>query len=84
MPDGAVLGVVLAERTLVPVARRLAELRIPFLLVTGLEKEALPLPLRNVPYLGKPYLREQLIGALESTIAAASRPPSTAQQAEVE
>jgi len=71
----AVLGIVLEHATSGPVAKRLAELRVPSLLVTGLAKEAVPPALRNVPYLGKPYLREELISTLLFAIAAADRSP---------
>ena len=74
-PNTAVLGVVLEHATSGPVAKRLAELRIPSLLITGLAKEAVPPALRNVPYLGKPYLREELISTLLYAIAEADRSP---------
>jgi two-component SAPR family response regulator len=67
-PDAAVLEVILADGMTLPVAEWLRDRQVPFVIVTGYARDALPTPLRTAPYVAKPFSREELIGALMATI----------------
>jgi CheY-like chemotaxis protein len=58
--DGVLLDVQLQEGDSIEVARHLVSRHIPFIVVTGYERERLALKLRHVPYVGKPYGRKEL------------------------
>ncbi|BAU88780.1 response regulator receiver modulated GAF sensor protein [Methylorubrum populi] len=63
-PDRAVLDVNLGSETSVPVARRLAELGIPFAFATGYgESFKVPPDLGDVPVVKKPYGADELLRA---------------------
>lgn len=66
-PDGALLDVFLSDRDASPVARALAARGVPFLLVTGYERERLPAALRGRPCLSKPFSADSLIGLASRT-----------------
>jgi CheY-like chemotaxis protein len=70
-PNAAVIGAVLEDQLTTLVADRLAELSIPFVLVTGLPEGTLPLSLRKVVHVIKPFLRGELIQILAAAIAEA-------------
>ena len=74
-PDAAVLGVVLELQSSTLVAERLADLNIPFVVVTGLAAKVIPLSLRKAPCVARPFLREELIRTLAATIAGADPTP---------
>jgi DNA-binding response OmpR family regulator len=64
-PDIAVLNVGLAAGSGVPVARRLCELGVPFVVVSGYNGEDILSPfLRVAPYLSKPCSPAQVLSAL--------------------
>jgi DNA-binding LytR/AlgR family response regulator len=67
-PDVALLDVRIDNRTSSGVASRLSQLRVPFVVVTGLSQEAIPKLMRNAPYVPKPYARQQLIEALSEAL----------------
>jgi two-component SAPR family response regulator len=68
-PDAAVLGVDLAGHTTTPVAERLMELQVPFVVTSGYPRHAIPAILSGAPYLAKPFFREELVEALAGAIA---------------
>jgi CheY-like chemotaxis protein len=59
-PDCGILDVGIGPLTMTPVAQRLKELSVPFVVATGFSRELLP-PLRTAPYLAKPFARAELI-----------------------
>jgi two-component SAPR family response regulator len=67
-PDAAVLGVVLSRLLSIPIAERLLDLDVPFVVVSGYPKPHLPPPLNTVPYVSKPFFREEVIEALARTM----------------
>jgi CheY-like chemotaxis protein len=64
--DVAVLDVNLAGKLSYPVAELLRSRGIPFLFATGYGTAGLPDRLSDAPVLSKPYLRAQLVAALEA------------------
>ncbi|MCC4586377.1 response regulator [Xanthomonas sp. NCPPB 1067] len=64
-PDIAVLDYRLGNgETSQPVARLLAERGIPFVLATGVARDSIPSGFERGVILTKPYLSEELVGAL--------------------
>jgi len=70
-PDAALLAPIVSSLPTVPVANRLIELKVPYVVVTGFPRELLPVPLRAAPYVAKPYYSEELIEALAAVLGAA-------------
>src|SRR5690242_17469763 len=70
--DAALLNVRLADGLADPIARQLQNRRIPFIVVTGYEREMLPPSLREAPYMQKPILGEDLVAAVERCEQAAA------------
>ena len=64
-PDAAVLDINLAGQASTPVADRLVEHKVPFVVATGYGAAGLPERHRGVPVLAKPYDPRELISALE-------------------
>jgi DNA-binding response OmpR family regulator len=65
-PEGALLDVNLSGRLSTPVAARLAQERIPYLIVTGYVDLVLADPvLRNAPYMAKPFRPAALAARME-------------------
>jgi CheY-like chemotaxis protein len=62
--DGAVLDINMKGLMSFPVASMLAQRRIPFMFVTGYPEIALPVELRSVPRLMKPFDEGELHDAL--------------------
>ena len=59
--DGAVLDLKLLNGLAVGVAERLHQKGIPFILITGYEQEFVWDALRGVPYLAKPFRRDDFL-----------------------
>ncbi len=66
MPDGVLLDVDLRDHAS-PVTQELAFRGVPFVLITGYERERLPEALRGRPCLSKPYSRETLVSLVART-----------------
>ncbi|WBV43774.1 response regulator [Pseudoroseomonas cervicalis] len=64
-PEAAVLDINLAGQASTPVADRLVERDVPFVVATGYGAAGLPERHRHVPVLAKPYDPRDLIAALE-------------------
>ena len=60
-PDCGILDAGMGPLTTTPVAQRLNELNVPFVVATGISRELLPPPLRAAHYLAKPFARAELI-----------------------
>jgi len=67
MPDGVLLDVGLRDTDASPVAQELVARGVPFLLVTGYERDQLPEALRGSPCLLKPYSGETLVSRAART-----------------
>lgn len=65
-PDAAILDGNLNGDSSAPVATRLREKAIPFVVVTGYSAEQLKAWLDGAPILSKPYTTAQLVGAVET------------------
>ncbi|MBO1076002.1 response regulator [Roseomonas marmotae] len=64
-PEAAVLDINLAGQLSTPVADRLADSGVPFVVATGYGAAGLPDRHRGVPVLAKPYDPRELVEALE-------------------
>jgi CheY-like chemotaxis protein len=72
-PDAAVLDVNLGDGcTAYPIADKLSELGVPYLLATGDVRVADTSVYRHRPRLEKPYLQSELVRALTSLVAPAT------------
>jgi CheY-like chemotaxis protein len=60
-PDCSILDVDIGPLTATPIAQRLKELSVPFVVATGSSRELLPPPLHTAPYLAKPFAGAQLV-----------------------
>jgi DNA-binding NarL/FixJ family response regulator len=63
-PDAALVNVAVNGRTSTWIAKRLTELQIPFVVVTGFSRDVIPPSFRDAGYVAKPFLREALVSAL--------------------
>jgi DNA-binding LytR/AlgR family response regulator len=64
-PDFALLDLNLGNENSIPVATRLAELKVPFMFATGYgERAPIPAELADAPVVQKPYTREVVEAAL--------------------
>jgi len=63
-PDAALLDVHLAGSTVEPIARQLRALYIPYVIVTGFGRNAIPRTLRDTPFVAKPFYRSELLQQL--------------------
>jgi DNA-binding response OmpR family regulator len=67
--DVAILDVDLRGKSIVPVARRLAERAIPFIFVTGFgDSVALPPDLADAPRLDKPAALQEILALIEAIV----------------
>jgi CheY-like chemotaxis protein len=71
--DGALLDVRLGERSCLEVADLLERRHIPFIVVTGYNREHIPRALRAAPFVGKPVLRAPLLSLAQTIFLPASR-----------
>jgi CheY-like chemotaxis protein len=67
--DLAILDVNLSGETAWPVARKLREKQIPFVIATGGHVEPPPAEFANVPVIEKPYTVDRVTPALEAALA---------------
>lgn len=67
--DAALLDVRLADDDATEIAKTLTERRVPFIVITAYNREALPEELRGAPYMDKPVLYEELVAILSSRLA---------------
>jgi CheY-like chemotaxis protein len=67
--DVAILDVSLNGETVWPVAHKLREKKIPFVLATGGHVEPPPAQFANVPVIEKPYTVDRVTPALEAAFA---------------
>lgn len=73
-PDVAILDVNLAGETSAPVAARLVERAIPFIVATGYGDKGVPGDHGGAPVFAKPFDLEEIVGRLASLADAAPRP----------
>jgi DNA-binding response OmpR family regulator len=69
--DGAILDVNLGHERVFPVADVLADRGVPFMFLTGYEREILPARHRGRTVLAKPYRTEELVRLLANAAAQA-------------
>ncbi|MBA3576002.1 MAG: response regulator [Sphingomonas sp.] len=67
--DIAILDVNLGGETAWPVARKLREKQIPFVIATGGHVDPPPVEFANVPVIEKPYTVDRVSPALEAALA---------------
>jgi two-component sensor histidine kinase len=68
-PDFVILDTFLGTETSEPVARRLADKQIPFLITSGFDRSDLPRALASCPFLSKPFHMPSLLLEIERTLA---------------
>ena len=68
--DAAILDVRLGSEDSMPLARRLAELAIPFGFVSGLVDEAIPVELKGRPQMPKPFNLEEVKRLMSAVLGA--------------
>lgn len=68
--DIAILDVNLNGENAWPVARKLREMQIPFVIATGGHVDPPPAEFANVPVIEKPYTVDRVIPALEAALTA--------------
>ncbi len=66
--DGALLDVVLRQGTAAPVALRLRQQKVPFVVVSAHHPETIPVDMRGAPFVGKPYRLSDVLSAIESAL----------------
>lgn len=65
-PEAAVLDINIDGRSIVPVARILANSRVPFMVVTAYDKASFSEPaFEGIPWIRKPFTHDALIEAVE-------------------
>ncbi|MBA2934173.1 response regulator [Sphingomonas sp. CGMCC 1.13654] len=62
--DGAILDIGLGDQESYPLAEALQTTNIPFMFLTGLEREDLPKQFARTPHMLKPFSEERLIRSL--------------------
>ena len=62
--DGAILDIGLGSQQSYPLAEALQTTGIPFLFLTGVEKDHLPERFARTPHVGKPFSGERLVRSL--------------------
>jgi DNA-binding response OmpR family regulator len=67
-PDAALFDFVLADHKTTMVARRLTELRVPFVVISGHPRHLIPGFLLAAPYVAKPFFRHELVEALTTAL----------------
>jgi DNA-binding response OmpR family regulator len=70
--DAAVLDVNLAGKRVDPIAKELAERKIPFVFTTGYDRDMLPAEHADRPTLAKPFRPTQLINELLALLGSRS------------
>ncbi|MDT3453950.1 response regulator [Stenotrophomonas pavanii] len=75
--DGAVLDVELRDGVVFPVADRLAELGIPYLFVSAVYDQLVPLRHRRATFVAKPFHIDRLQEAVQQVVGDACAPPAT-------
>jgi len=73
--DAAVLDVNLQTEKSTPVMEALLARRVPFILVTGYARDALPEQFQDKPYLGKPFSHMDLVLTLDGALRSGSGSP---------
>ncbi len=73
--DGAVLDVELRDGVVFPVADRLAELGIPYLFVSAVYDQLVPLRHRRATFVAKPFHIERLREAVQRVMGDDGAPP---------
>ena len=63
-PDAALLDVHLAGLTVEPIADHLRALYVPYVVVSGFARNAIPRTLRDAPFVAKPFYRSELLQPL--------------------
>ena len=71
--DAALLDVHLADGFVDRIAFRLLERHIPFVVVTGYDRETLSPPLRKAAYVQKPICRQDFVATIERCIQESRR-----------
>jgi CheY-like chemotaxis protein len=71
--DVAILDISLNGRTSFDIADSLAERGVAFVFATGYDKETLPAQFRAVPFLRKPFNKEDMERALQAALADPNR-----------
>ncbi len=67
-PDAAILDLNLNGESAVPVADALADRGVPFLFLTGYDRDHLPERHRAAPLIGKPYILADLLRTLARAV----------------
>lgn len=63
-PDAALLDVDLGGLTVEPIAHHLRTLYVPYVVVSGFARNAIPRTLREAPFVAKPFYRSELLQSL--------------------
>lgn len=63
-PDAALLDVHLAGSSVEPIADQLRALYVPYVIVSGFGRNAIPRALRDAPFVAKPFYRSELLQQL--------------------
>jgi DNA-binding response OmpR family regulator len=71
--DAALLDWKLAEGSSIGVARRLSEMGVPFVFLTGYQEDAIPDEFKSSPVVRKPFAAEQLRNAVTALMRVPSR-----------
>jgi CheY-like chemotaxis protein len=79
-PDCGILDVGIGPLTTTPVAQRLNELNVPFVVATGISRELLPPHLRAAHYLAKPFARAELVENVATSIGGLAVAPLSPRQ----
>ena len=75
-PDAAIIDVNLGTETSLPVAERLDQDGVPFMVVSGYAERSMPSGLQGRARLSKPYRAQDIAAGVDSLLARETRPKS--------
>jgi CheY-like chemotaxis protein len=63
-PDAALLDIHLSGASVEPIAHQLHAMYVPYVVVSGFSRKAIPRTLRDAPFVAKPFYRSELLQPL--------------------
>ena len=67
--DAVILDINLRGESIVPVAEKILELELPFIIISGYDPQQFPILLRGAPYLVKPFGADCLLEKIQNVLS---------------